>query len=410
MTGPFSVRRNADQFEVALSRTDEPLTERDPRQFAQLLAVVGDLRSLPELEQRPQFVADLRSRLMTEAETALLPQSLRPLTEVEQRISLPVRAHSRDRRLASVLGGAALIGAATSMAVAAQTALPGESLYAVKRAIEDAQTGIARGDTAKGQAMLANARGRLDEINELAGRNDPASVSALSTTLGTFTSQAGEASEMLFAAYDETGDEAIIMDLRSFTSSSVDRLAVLQALLPSSAHDQLIAAGERLGEIDRRVSQLCPTCGGPASIPPSLLSNAGSFLDVGTVIFSASQDPDLIHPVAPAGSQDQSAAIPDTISGQDVNGLEVPDLIVPDADPAGPSSTSTDQGPGLPVTSTDVTQPVNEVTKLLTGDLDAATSGLPATNDVISGVGTAVDGTIADLQSTVDQTTGSLLP
>ena len=51
------------------------------------------------------------------------------------------------------------------MAVAAQTALPGDSLYPVKRAIEDTRTGLASGDTAKGARLLANARGRLDEVD-----------------------------------------------------------------------------------------------------------------------------------------------------------------------------------------------------------------------------------------------------
>ena len=94
-----------------------------------------------------------------------------------------------------MLGAAALIGATTSMAVAAQTALPGESLYPVKRAIENAQTGIARGDAAKGEVLLANARGRLDEVRDLAERGNPASVSAVESTLEAFSDQAGEASD-----------------------------------------------------------------------------------------------------------------------------------------------------------------------------------------------------------------------
>ena len=199
MTGPFSARRRAEEFDAALSR---PLTERDAQNFAELLAVVRDLRAIPEPTPRAEFVSDLRLRLMAEADTALLPQAARPLTAVEQRLVLPARSYRRDRRLATVLGAAALIGATTSMAVAAQTALPGESLYPVKRAIENAQTGIARGDAAKGEVLLANARGRLDEVRDLAERGSPASVSAVESTLEAFSDQAGEASDLLLAAYD----------------------------------------------------------------------------------------------------------------------------------------------------------------------------------------------------------------
>ena len=146
MTGPFSARRSAEEFDAALSR---PLTEQDAQSFAALLAVVRDLQAIPAPAPRAEFVSDLRERLLAEADTALLPQAARPLTAEEQRLVLPVRPHRRDRRLAAALGAAALVGATTSMAVAAQTALPGQSLYPVKRAIENAQTGLARDDTAR---------------------------------------------------------------------------------------------------------------------------------------------------------------------------------------------------------------------------------------------------------------------
>ncbi len=45
MTGPFSARREAEDFDGALSRTPhEPLNERDAQRFGQLLALVPDLR------------------------------------------------------------------------------------------------------------------------------------------------------------------------------------------------------------------------------------------------------------------------------------------------------------------------------------------------------------------------------
>ena len=38
--------------------------------------------------------------------------------------------------------------------------------------------------------------------------------------------------------------------------------------------------------------------------------------------------------------------------------------------------------------------PVNEVTKLLTGDLSTATGGLPVADQVLTDVGTTLDGTV----------------
>lgn len=408
MTGPFSTRRRADEFDAALSR---PFTEQDATKFAELLVVVRDLRALPTPAPRTEFVSSLRSQLMIEAETALLPQPARRLTPDEQRLALPVRALRRDRRLATVLGGAALIGATASMAVAAQTAVPGESLYPIKLALEEAQTGIARSDTARGEAMLANARGRLDEIGVLADRGTPGTVSAVESTLESFSEQAGEASDVLLSAYGETGDPAVITELRSFTSTSMDKLSALESSLPAATHDELVLAGERLADIDRRALELCPSCGGaPTSIPPNLLASNDTS-DVGTVILTASQDPALLEP-ARTRPRPTAPASPDPLSGQDLTGLQVPDLQVPDPTqtPTPVASETVGEETGVPGTKVDVKADVSDVTKLLTGDLSSSTDALPGADAVLGGVDNTLDGTVDGLQGTLDDTAGSLVP
>ncbi len=437
MTGPFSTRRRAEEFDAALSR---PLTEQDASAFAELLTVVRDLRAVSEPAPRAEFVSDLRFRLMAEADTALLPQAARHLTAVEQRLVLPVHSHRRDRRLAAVLGAAALIGATTSMAVAAQTSLPGESLYPIKRALENAQTGIAGGDTAKGQALLANATGRLDEVRDLAERGDQVSLSAVASTLESFSDQADEASVVLLAAFDTTGDEAVITELRSFTGSSMDRLSAMESTLPASTREGLVAAGQRLADIDQQASQQCPSCGGDAtSIPRNLLTGGNVSNAVTTMIVAASQDPGLLKQVKSVGPTLTSPTSPDALSGQDVDGVTVPDLEVPGVQVPGvqvpgvqvpgvqvpgvqnpgvqvpgvqvpkPSATRTPHAKGTRP-KVDVKTPVNEVTKLLTGDLSTATSGLPVANQVLTGVGTTLNGTVDGVQGTLDGVTGSLFP
>ena len=70
MTPLFPARRSAERFDslVEGGRRDDV-----DRTTADLLELVGALRSVPEPQARPEFVADLRERLMVAAEAELTP-------------------------------------------------------------------------------------------------------------------------------------------------------------------------------------------------------------------------------------------------------------------------------------------------------------------------------------------------
>ena len=222
MTSAFSVRRRADEFEALLSRgLDSPLSDREAAQFAALLAVVADLRAVPQVTPRAEFVSSLRESLMAEADTVLLRQPAAP-----QRLAMPATTRPRDRRVATLLGGAALIGATATMAVAAQTSLPGESLYGVKRGIESAQVRLAGDDAARGRTLLAQAGTRLTELEELSAGDGTEQL--IPDTLDTFTEQSGEGVRSLLTAYSASGSDADVQAAREFTSTSMERLEALQ--------------------------------------------------------------------------------------------------------------------------------------------------------------------------------------
>lgn len=440
MTVPFSGRRRAEEFDALLGRragsgVGPPLTGRDADRFADLLAVVDDLRAVPEVAPRPDFTATLRERLLAEAETVLVADRDRART-AEARLVLPPRARTRDRRVAALLGGVALIGATSSMAVAAQTALPGDSLYPVKRAIEDARTDLAAGDADKGARLMASARDRLDEADELARTDSPARDAATADTLTAFDEQATAAAALLLDAYAESGDKQAITSLRDFTVESLDRLGALEQVVPESARDELVAAGTSLADIDARAATACPGCaGGVGTLPPFLLSASAPGQDVGTVLRASSDS------IIERGRTGQPA-IPATVSGLDVGGIVVPELDTTltgdtqDGTTDGTGSTGSTGGggtgttggvPGTGQTGGTVTgtvkgtvdttlDGVDDVTKLLTGDVPALVDEVPVVGPVVGpvvdgvaggvgGVGGVVDGTVDDL----DQTTGSLL-
>ncbi|WP_159081646.1 DUF5667 domain-containing protein [Nocardioides sediminis] len=420
MTVPFSARRRAEEFDALVSGTAlagrhrdgstdprPPLTERDAERFADLLAVVDDLRAVPAPAPRADFTASLRERLLAEADTVLVAQSTRR-REDEARLTLPVRPRSRDRRLAALLGGAALVGATTSMAVAAQTALPGDSLYPVKRAIEDARTGLSPTDADRGEQLLDMASGRLAEVDELTRDDSPTRDAAVADTLTTFEQQATEAADLLLDAYGESGDEQLVRSLRTFTATGLDRLDLLEPGVPDSARDELVAAGSTLAELDARAAAACPSCGGGVStLPPFLLTVSVPGRDVGTVLQESSAS------IVDRGRSGVQVSVPSTISGQDVGGIVVPDLdtALPTSpgggDTGGTTGGTTDGGgsttPTLP--GKDATKPVKEtvddVTKLLTGDVPDLVEEVPVVGPVADPV---VDGVVDGAGDTLDQT------
>src|SRR4051794_21249502 len=171
MTPLFPARRSAERFDslVEGGRRDDV----DPA-TSDLLELVGALRSVPESQPRPEFVADLRDRLMVAAATELkpAPATLRVRDDVARLTVKPVRSR-RERRIGIAVATVAVMGATTSMAFASQGAIPGDALYPLKRAIENTEAGFSRGDDAKGEAILGNASERLDEVGKLSQKNNP---------------------------------------------------------------------------------------------------------------------------------------------------------------------------------------------------------------------------------------------
>lgn len=275
MSPVFAARRRAEEFDSLVEGTST--RELHDSRTVELAELVAALRATPPAEARPAFVADLRERLMAEAATALAPAPGAPARardDVDRRLTVSPSRTRRDRRIAAAVGGVAIVGATTSMAVAAQSALPGDTLYPLKRAIENAQTGFNVSDGSKGSALLANAQGRLEEVEKLSrsekAREDAGTAETIASTLATFTDQAGAASELLIEDYEENANAGAIAELRDFTGASMSALADLESLLPEGARPALIQAAQLLTQIDAEAAALCTVCGGEgiSVIPP----------------------------------------------------------------------------------------------------------------------------------------------
>jgi hypothetical protein len=259
MTPVFATRRHAEEFEAVV----DGLTTRNASddRYDDLRELVGALRAVPQPVARAEFVTQLRDRLVAEA--AAMPVIAAAEAErLRLRSADPGRVarRPRERRVAVALGTLALLGATTTMAVAAQSALPGDVLYPLKRAVESAHVGVSIGDEGKGSTLLANASTRLDEVEQLAQQDADDRPAEISDTLSDFTEQATEASDLLLTAYVNDGDPQSVNHLNSFTASSMASLAALDGKLPDTAQDEWVHAVTTLVRIDESAQQTCPTC------------------------------------------------------------------------------------------------------------------------------------------------------
>ena len=359
MSSVITGRRRADEFAALV----DGRSATDPLRHSDLLRLVADLRELPTAVPRPEFVTSLRASLMAAADEALVP--------TDTRLTLPVTTRSRrDRRVALAAGAVALVGATSSMAVAAQSALPGDALYPIKRVLESAETSMAADDSARAEKVIDNATGRLDEVEALSLRDSAESQAALPTTLDDFVTQANQAGGLLIDEYADSGDVAHITELRTFISSSLDRLANLDAVLPVALRDELVRAVEALLTLDMQALSACPSCGSLIDLPFNLLRTVS-----GT-------------PQASIGQRSTIAAPPSVQTPPNRNAVgELVDNLIPPPVESTEEPARTEDGtdtPEVPALPTDpVTGPVDE---LAGGLLTTLTSGDDPLSQLLNGV------------------------
>lgn len=391
MTPVFPARR-AEEFdrlveELSTGRPDgaRPEASGDTR-TAELLGVVTALRTVEPVAPRPAFSAALREQLMEAADGVLVKD------DAVRRLTLPPRRRTRDRRIAVLVGAAAILGASTSVAVAAQSALPGEMLYPVKRLIEDAGTGAQLSDDARGVSLLDHATDRLSEVTELLRTGDLREGPEVESTLITFSDQSLEATDLILGDYAETGDASSVEELRDFAATSLDTLAQLEALLPDEAKDELQYAAEVLAEIDAAAARACPSCsGGITQVPPALVSagEVGEPSLVETVpapVVAAEQPPRDTRRGGDRGSG----------GGQDAGGSET----TAGAGPLVPTEPITGGGTGGDTS----TGPIEQLADSLTGggtggnaSTGGGKTGVDPLDDVLDSVEGTVDGTVDGL-------------
>lgn len=365
MISLLPAHRRAAEFAELVESDHDQLTDDVRESHRELLATVAALRGVEAPEPRPEFVSGLRAQLMAEADTALSP--------VDRKLTLPAHPRSRrDRRLAVVGGTVALLGATTSVAVAAQGALPGDTLYPVKRVIEGAQSSLSLSDEAKADTVLSQATGRLSEVEALARRVDADHVGEVPGTLDDFSAQAGNGADLVLGQYADSGDLGPVRQLGSFVDESMQKLVSLDNLLPSAVTDSLNHAAKVLSDINSRIAQVCPDCTDTALEVPARLVQALSLTQTGPLV-SPTQEAEPVE--IPGGEPDQ-AIDPDQVT-------KIPKKLLDG--PNGTDDAAPDPSKGID--PSDVTDPIDKTVKKTKKTVDKTVNGVgEGLDDVTKGL------------------------
>ncbi|MEU6889153.1 DUF5667 domain-containing protein [Streptomyces viridosporus] len=278
MIANVSAHRRANAFAQAL----EEQSDRDPAaeqsegpapatgesERARLLTLASGLGALPKPEldpevkvvQRAQLVAAFEAMLQEgtaagEATDRSVPEQRSRRARGTHRATPLGRLRPRSRLAKGLTAGGLSVGVAAGAlggaAAASSDALPGESLYGLKRGIEDVRLGLADDNTERGRIHLDHASTRLSEARRLMerGRSGPLdheSLGEIRRTLSGMRHDASEGHRLLREAYERDPDSLDPMrTLSSFSHAHRETWGTLRDQLPV-----------QLGDVSEQVSSV----------------------------------------------------------------------------------------------------------------------------------------------------------
>ncbi|MEU9858709.1 DUF5667 domain-containing protein [Streptomyces sp. NPDC047974] len=270
-----NVHRRANAFAQALEdrapegeAADRPDAPADTGDQGRLLALASGLGDLPKPELDPEVKVVQRAQLVAAME-AMFAQGTAAAgpTVPEQRSTRgahrasPLRKlRPRSRWTKGLAAGGLTVGVAAGafggVAAASSDALPGDSLYGLKRGMEDLKLGMADDDADRGGIYLDQASTRLSEARRLmerarAGDLDHESLSEIRRALGGMKHDAEEGHRLLRQAYDREGELAPMARLNSFAQAHRDTWNGLRDRLPV----QLTDVGEEVSGVFDAIDQ-----------------------------------------------------------------------------------------------------------------------------------------------------------
>jgi hypothetical protein len=324
----------------------------DDPELMDAVELVGRLRTAGAVAPRPEFTAELRHRLLEQAaaRAATTPTVVRstpdspddPLPREDDDASVTDIRHRHGRRIRLVASTAALVllGGGIGSAAAAQQAMPGDTLYGMKRSIENVSTNVSVGDDSRGRRDLEHAMTRLSEVRGLV--NSGGDSVTIDRTLDLFSQQARKGVSRLVASYQQDGDTTSITAITTFITGARQAIGELAPKLPPESLKSAVEALATIEQLAQHTSVACPKCD-----KPKPAKNAGQ----PTV---TSPGDETAGPTT--GPSSKTSAKPSTVPTQVPNTTIVEDPTKPPTDlktpPPSGKATTTPTGPSLPTLQT----------------------------------------------------------
>lgn len=260
MIANVSAHRRANAFAQALEEQTpqgaaavQPAEPADQADRGPLLALANGLGELPKPQLDPEVKVVQRAQLVAAMEAMFAEggASTGPTVPVQRgkgahRASPLRKLRPRSRWAKGLTAGGLTVGVAAGafggVAAASSDALPGDSLYGLKRGMEDISLGMARGDADRGEAYLDQASTRLSEARRLmergrSGALDHESLGAVRRALNGMSHDATEGHRLLHSAYQRDGAIGPIQTLDTFSRSHRDTWSGLRDRLPVQLTD-----------------------------------------------------------------------------------------------------------------------------------------------------------------------------
>nr|WP_203593630.1 DUF5667 domain-containing protein [Streptomyces sp. SID9124] len=254
---------------AAAVQPEDPAEQADQ---GPLLALANGLGELPKpvldpevkVVQRAQLVAAMEA-MFAQGGASADPTVPGQRSRGSHRASPLRKLRPRSRWTKGLAAGGLTVGVAAGafggVAAASSDALPGDSLYGLKRGMEDIHLGLTRDDTDRGEIYLDQASTRLSEARRLmerarSGDLDHEQLGEIRRTLNGMTHDATEGHRLLHAAYERDGALGPIQTLDTFSRSHRDSWTSLRDRLPVQLTDVGNQVSSVFDAIDEEVAPL----------------------------------------------------------------------------------------------------------------------------------------------------------